>query len=109
MIDFRCTDMGQEIKMLRVMRGMERPELAEAVGISDSHLKKIESGARHTYRKIMQVLGTGIVVMDEGWSKKGGCLAKVQGILMDSTEEQAVFMTSVIEAMAKNLAVMGQE
>ena len=57
MIDFRCTDMGQEIKMLRVMRGMERPELAEAVGISDSHLKKIESGARqpgiHTYRKII--------------------------------------------------------
>ena len=28
---------------------------------------------------------------------KGNCAARIQEILMDSTEEQAVFMTSVID------------
>lgn len=111
-MDIRCTDLGNEIRMLRRMRGMERTELAEAAGISDSHLKKIESGTRQpgigTYRKIMQVLGAGMVVMDEGLTRKENCIVKVQGILIDSTEEQAVFMASIMEAMAKNMGMLAR-
>lgn len=110
MIDIRCTDLGKEIKMLRRMRGMERAELAEAVGISDSHLKKIESGTRQpgisTYQGIMQALGAGMVVLYEGWTKKEDCIVKVQEILMDSTEEQAMFMVSIMEVMAKNIGML---
>lgn len=112
MMDSGYTDMGKEIGMLRRMRGMTRIELAEAAGISDSHLKKIESGARqpgiNTYRKMMQILGAGMVVMDNGRTLKGNCVAKVQEILMDSTEEQAVFMTGVMEAMARNIGTIIQ-
>lgn len=54
MMDLGYTDTGKEISILRRMRGMTRIELAEATGISDSHLKKIESGTRqpgmNTYR-----------------------------------------------------------
>ena len=112
MIDIRCTDLGKEIKMLRIMRGMERAELAEAVGISDSHLKKIESGTRQpgisTYQGIMRALGAGMVVLDEGWTRKEDCIVKVQEILMDSTEEQAVFMVGIMEAMAKNIGTLAK-
>ena len=97
-MDIRCTDSGKEIRLLRSMRGMERTELAEASGISDSHLKKIESGTRQP----------GMVVMDEGWTRKENCIVKVQGILIDSTEEQAVFMASVMEAMAKNIGKLAR-
>ena len=34
---------------------------------------------------------------------KGGCAAKIQAILMNSMEEQAVFMTAVMECMAQNI------
>lgn len=112
MMDFRYTDLGKKIGMLRTMRGMTRIELAEAAGISDSHLKKIESGSRqpgiNTYQKIMRTLGTGMTVMDESWTLKGNCVAKVQEILMGSTDEQALFMTSIVEAMARNMDTLTQ-
>lgn len=92
-MNIRCTNLGKEIRMLRRMRGMERTELADATGISDSHLKKIESGTRQpgigTYRKIMQVLGAGMVVMDGGWTRKENCIVKVQGTLIDHTFPQS--------------------
>ncbi len=113
MMGLGYTDTGKEINMLRRMRGMTRIELAEAAGISDSHLKKIESGTRqpgiNTYQKIMQILGAGMVIMDTGQTLKGSCVAKVQEILLDSTEEQAVFMTSVIEVMARNISMIAQQ
>lgn len=56
----------------------------------------------------MQVLGTGMVVMDEGWTRKENCIVKVQGILIDSTEEQAVFMASVMETMTKNIGTLAR-
>lgn len=113
MMDLGYIDTGKEISMLRKIRGMTRVELAEAAGISDSHLKKIESGTRQpgmgTYQKIMQILGAGMVVMDNGQTLKGSCVAKVQEILLDSTEDQAVFMTSVMEAMARNIGMIAQQ
>lgn len=41
--------------------------------------------------------------MDKDKTVKGSCAAKIQAILQDSTEEQAVFMATVVECMAQNL------
>ncbi len=113
MMEFGCTDLGKGIRMLRIMRGMTRIELSEAAGVSDSHLKKIEAGTRqpgiNTYRKIMQALGAGVVAVDKSRTVQGECAEKVREILMGSTEEQAVFMTSVLESMARNMDALVQQ
>jgi len=113
MMEFGCTDLGKGIRMLRTMRGMSRIELSEAAGISESHLKKIESGTRqpgiNTYRKIMEVLGAGIVAVDKRRTVQTDCAEKVRKILMGSTEGQAVFMTSILESMARNMDALAQQ
>ena len=60
MINIGGTDIGETIRNLRETRGMTRAELAEAVGISESHMKKIESGVRlpgiNTFQRITVIL-----------------------------------------------------
>lgn len=112
MMEFGSTDLGKGIRMLRIMPGMTRIELSEAAGVSDSHLKKIEAGTRqpgiNTYRKIMEALGAGIVVVDKSRAVQCGCAEKVGEILMGSTEGQAVFMMNIIEFMARNMEALAQ-
>lgn len=85
-MNVRDTDWGKTIRTLREVRQMTRFELSEAAGISESHLKKIESGSRRpgidTYQKIIDVLGVDIVIQDEDETVKGNCAARVQEILM---------------------------
>ncbi len=106
-MNVRDTDLGKTIRTLREARGMTRVELSEAAEISESHLKKIEAGSRRpgidTYQKIIDVLGADIVIQDEGKTVKGNCVARVQEILMNSTEEQALFMTGLLEFVAQNM------
>lgn len=86
---------------------MSRLVRSKAVGVSKSHLKKIETGTRqtgiNTYRKILEIMGAEIVIMGKDKTVKGSCAAKIQVILQNSTEEQAVCMTAVAECMAQNL------
>lgn len=107
MINMQVTNIGEAIRLLRESKRMTRAALSEAVGISESHLKKIESGDRqpgiNTYQKIISVLEMEIVIRNEENSIKGNCIAKAQEILMKSTERQAVFMTSIMEAMAEHM------
>ena len=107
MINFERTNIGETVRALRKAKGMSRPVLSKAVGISESHLKKIETGIRQpgidTYQKILESLEAEIVIMGKDKTVKGGCAAKIQTILMNSTEEQAVFMTAVLECMAQNI------
>lgn len=60
MIKMQSTNLGEAIRLLREAKGMTRAELSEAVGISESHLKKIEAGDRqpgsNTYQKIVMAL-----------------------------------------------------
>lgn len=81
--------------------------LSKAAGISESHLKKIETGVRlpgiDTYRKLLETLEAEIVIMDKEKTVKGSCAAKIYAILQGSTEEQAVFMAEVMECMAQSL------
>ena len=40
------TNIGETIRLLRTTRNISRAEMAEKIGISMSHLEKIESGSR---------------------------------------------------------------
>ena len=74
MISMEGTNLGITVKKLRETKGMSRMELSEAVGISESHLKKIEAGNRQpgiqTYRKMIAALEADIVIRD----MTGSCL-----------------------------------
>nr|WP_300841216.1 helix-turn-helix transcriptional regulator [uncultured Acetatifactor sp.] len=100
--------MGKTIRILRETKGMSRAELSEIVGISESHLKKIEVGTRRpgisTYQKIMERLGADLVIESDGVKTvKGNCIMRAQEILMDCTETQALYLLKVLEFSAKNI------
>lgn len=101
-------DLGKSIRKMREARGMSRAELAEIVDISDSHLKKIESGARNpgidTYRKILKALKVSIVIENnEDESVKGNCIQKARAILMNCSDKQALYLVDVLEFSASRL------
>ena len=107
MISMEGTNLGITVKKLRETKGMSRMELSEAVGISESHLKKIEAGNRQpgiqTYRKMIAALEADIVIRDMTGSVKGDCTARAQKVFLESTESQAVFLVQVLEYMAQNI------
>ncbi len=109
-MDAGATDLGKIIRMLREAKGMTRFELSEAAGISESHLKKIESGSRRpgigTYQKMIDVLGADVIIQNEEHTVKGSCAARVKEILMNSTDEQALFMTGLLEFVARNIGAV---
>lgn len=103
------TNIGETIRALRKARDMSRKELSEAIGISVSHLEKIETGARKpgmdTYQKILEVLKTDVVMRNEIETVQEKCAAKAGEILMGSTEAQALFMIKILECMAQNIVL----
>ena len=70
MMKFEGTDIGETVRALRRSKGMSRTVLSKAAGISESHLKKIETGVRlpgiDTYRKLLETLEAEIVIMEPG-------------------------------------------
>lgn len=104
------TDLGLTIRTLREGKGMTRMELSEAAGISESHLKKIEAGSRRpgidTYQKIIEILGEDMIAENEGDTVRGNCADRMREILMGSTEEQALFMTGLLEYVAQNIGIV---
>ena len=100
------TNVGEAIRKLREARGMTRANLAEVANISESHLKKIEAGLRqpgiNTYQRIIEILGIDIVIRNEEKSIKGNCIARAQEILLNSTDEQALFLIRLLEFMVEN-------
>ena len=105
MISMEGTTLGVTVKKLRETRGMSRVELSEAVGISESHLKKIEAGNRQpgiqTYRKMIAVLEEDIVIRGMTETVKRDCTARAQKVFMESSEPQAMFLVQVLEHMAQ--------
>lgn len=110
MIKMENTDFGLTIKNLREAKGMSRMELSEAVGISESHLKKIEGGTRRpgiqTYQRMIEVLDEDIVMRNEAGTVKGDCTARAQKVFWESTEAQALFLVQVLEFMAQNIKMI---
>ena len=101
------TSLGDTIRTLRLTKGKTVEELAEAVGISESHLKKIESGTRQpsmaTYQRIVEVLGIKMVIDNQERTVKEKCLAKAQNILLGKTESEVKYLVRVLECAADNL------
>lgn len=103
-------NVGKAIKKLRKDRNVTKDQLAEQIGISISHLEKIESGARRpgidTYQRLLSILGADMVIHKEIETVQEECAEKVQKILLGSTESQAVFMTNMVEAMAHSIKMV---
>lgn len=103
----KITNLGFAVKCLRETKGMSRIELADVVGISESHLKKIEAGDRlpgiHTYQKIIETLEADVVIKGIDKTIKGDCTARAQKVFQESTEKQAVFLVRILEYMAQNM------
>ena len=103
-------DIGEAIKELRKVQNITKEQLAEKTGISVSHLEKIEAGARRpgmdTYQKILNNLNADMVIHKMTETVQEKCVVKAQEILLNSTETQAIFMTSVLEAMAQNIELV---
>lgn len=101
MMSVRDTNIGKIIRALRENRGITRLSLAEAVGISESYLKKIETGVRkpgvHLYQKMLEELEAVLVIVDIDRTMKEDYIAKAQEILMESSEAQAEFMVKMME------------
>ena len=110
MIGLEGTNLGVAFKKLRETKGMSSVELSEAVGISESHLRKIEAGTRQpgiqTYRKMVAVLEADIIIEDITGNVKGDCTARAQKVFLESTESQAVFLVRVLEYMAESMKTM---
>lgn len=104
------TNIGETIKKLRKARSISRAEMSEMIGISISHLEKIEIGARRpgmdTYQKILEVLKTDVVMRNEMETVQEKCVVKAQEILMNSTEAQALFMIRLLEFMMQNIELI---
>lgn len=104
------TNIGETIRALRKANRMTKAELSEKVGISESHISKIETGVRrpgiNTYQKIMELFGADLVVRSKEDSIKEKCAAKAQHIVLNSTDTQALFMIKMLESIAKNIEVV---
>lgn len=104
------TNIGETIRISRKMRNISRTEMSEMLGISVSHLEKIESGARRpgmdTYCKILDILKVDMVIRNEMETIQEQCAMKVQQIMLGSTEAQALFLTRLLEFMEQNMETM---
>ncbi len=104
------TNLGDDIRNLRKIRKITRAELAEKVGISESHMNKIEAGSRkpgiNTYQKIMEELGANIVIENQDDTLKGKCIKKIESIIWNSTDEQVIYLTNILECMSKNFQLI---
>lgn len=101
------SSLGDNIRTFRKMKKITVEELAEVVGISESHLKKIEAGTRQpsiaTYQRIVDALGIKMVIDNREETVKEKCLARAQNILLDKTESEVKYLVRVLECAADNL------
>lgn len=103
-------NIGETIRELRTARKMSREELSKMVGISVSHLEKIEIGQRNpgmgTYQKLMGVMRIDMFMRNECETTQEKCLVRVQEILMKSTEKEALYLTKMLVVMSENLEMI---
>lgn len=101
---------AQNIKYLREKRGYTQEQLAEAVGISPSHLSKVESGHRRigmkAYLSILQVLNaaddfTSIMIEE----KDENDFINYQEIMSDCSEDEKEFLFKMLSDIKENMKV----
>lgn len=103
-------NIGKAVKKFRKEHNVTKEQLAERLRISVSYLEKIEAGSKRpgmdTYQKLLDLLDADMVIHKKIETVQEKCAGKVQEILLDSTEAQAVFMTNMVEAMAQNIELV---
>lgn len=99
-------DIGKAIKTIRKAKNISRLELSEAVGISKSHIEKIEAGLRcprmDTYQKILKFLGSDMMIHIVEDTPKEKCMDRAQEIFSKSSEKQAEFLIKVLECISED-------
>lgn len=100
-------NIGEKIRKFRVARGISKEELSMEAGISISHLEKIEAGHRNpgmeTYQKFMEAMRVDSILRNESETTQEKCMARVQEVLMKSTDKKALYLTKMLEEMSENL------
>ncbi len=103
------TDVGEKIRSMRELKCYSRDYFAELIGISVSHLEKIEVGARRpgigTFIKILDYLDADIVMNNEN-DTIGQCISKMRDIIQKSTDEQALFILKIIQCLSENINML---
>lgn len=98
-------DIGETIRILRTERGISREELAERVGISRSHLNKIEADIKRpsiiTYQKIMDVLEADISINDEATANVA---PENEADLMNAVDEYSCAVTPQVRQTGNRLS-----
>ena len=103
---------ANNVKALRMKKGYTQEKLAEAAGVSASHLSKVETGQKRmgmqTYLKVLHVLCVteeeyvSLTVKkedDEMWEK-------FRRIMGDCTESEKEFLLRTLEQMKDNLKLL---
>ena len=105
----KSTDVGEKIRAFRRAKHYSRDYFAEMIGISVSHLEKIEAGDRRpgigTFFKILDVLDADIVMYEEDDTVEQ-YISRVRDIFRHGTESQALFMLKVVERMAECMHIL---
>lgn len=95
------------IRDLREVRGLTRAELAELVGISESHVSKIENGIKRpsidTFGKILMVFEADIEIRLAPGSVHDQCLDKIKYIMKKHGEGEVIALTNIFEAASKEI------
>ena len=93
-------------KLIKLRGKRSQEEVATAVGISKSHIEKIEAGLRcprmDTYQKILKFLGSDMMIHIVEDTPKEKCMDRAQEIFSKSSEKQAEFLIKVLECISED-------
>ena len=105
------TNIGDMIRELRKARELSRKELSEMIGISMSHLEKIESGARRpgmdTYQRLLRALKAEVIMHDGIETVQEKCAVKAKAVFLKCTEKQALYLVRLLELQAQSIMDAG--
>lgn len=103
---------AKNIKYLREKRGYTQEQLAEAVGLSASHLSKVESGKRRigmkAYLSILHILGAGeedFISIATGKTMQND-FKQYQDIMKDCNEVEKRFLLDTLENLKLNMRML---
>jgi len=104
---------ANNIKTLRIRKGYTQEQLAEAAGISASHLSKVETGQKRigmkTYLSVLQILDVkddeyvSLAVENE---KKEEEWSRFKDLMEDCTDAEERFLLETLENVKQNLRTL---
>lgn len=108
-------EIGQRIRRVRKAKGMSQERLAEAVGISVTHMSHIETGntklSLEVFAAISQALCAGADELLFGQTAGAGLRAfkHINDVLMSCTPRELCIISDIVTAARSSLARYGEE